>query len=214
MKWLRRLGVPLVLSLLVHLAVLAGLGYVWSGQDRAREGRPQVQVHVLAAQSAGGTAPASASAPVSRDQPQPVSREKAPAMTRAPGPLVQAGAQAAVPDSTAQAVIAEPGGAAVTEQPGEPDPAWQGQLQQHLQAHMRYPRLARLKRQEGVAELHFEVGRDGDVLSLALGRSSGYPLLDEEALALISRAQPLPPPPVSLAGSRWAFEVPVSFTLR
>lgn len=47
----------------------------------------------------------------------------------------------------------------------------------------------------GHAEVRLVVGADGLAGNLRLETSSGSDLLDQEALALVRRAQPLPPPP-------------------
>jgi protein TonB len=83
-----------------------------------------------------------------------------------------------------------------------------------LQRHKRYPREAMTRRDQGTALLYFEIGPRGQVLSYRLRRSSGHEALDQEALALIRRAQPLPAPPPNLNGSRLRLVVPVRFSLR
>jgi protein TonB len=45
-------------------------------------------------------------------------------------------------------------------------------------------------------------------------RSSGASALDEEALALLRRAQPFPPPPPELPGGRVDLTMPIRFNLR
>ncbi len=55
--------------------------------------------------------------------------------------------------------------------------------------------------------------RDGKVLSARIEKSSGYDLLDEETLALIERAQPLPKPPPDVAGNPIELVVPIEFFL-
>ena len=45
-------------------------------------------------------------------------------------------------------------------------------------------------------------------------RSSGAAALDEEALALLNRAQPFPTPPPELAGERVNLTVPIRFNLK
>lgn len=93
-------------------------------------------------------------------------------------------------------------------------PNWQGTLRAHLENHKRYPAAARFRRQEGVATVRFVMDRNGKVLSAKLERSSGKSLLDEEALALLDRAQPLPPPPPEVVGETLELVVPVQFFLR
>lgn len=90
---------------------------------------------------------------------------------------------------------------------------WQSSLMMKLNEAKRYPSSARRSRHEGVAYLRFAMDREGDVLSASIERSSGYPLLDKETLALIGRAQPLPKPPEGMPGELLEFVVPVEFFL-
>jgi TonB family C-terminal domain len=93
-------------------------------------------------------------------------------------------------------------------------PTWQGELLAHLEQFKRYPRSARMRREEGMAVVRFVVDREGRVVSVRLERTSGADALDEESLALVDRAQPLPPPPDEVAGNRIEVVVPVQFQLR
>ncbi|WP_439925939.1 energy transducer TonB [Nitrobacter sp. JJSN] len=61
----------------------------------------------------------------------------------------------------------------------------------HLDRYKRYPNAARAQRVEGTALLSFEMDRGGRVLTYYLVRSSGWPELDDEVLAMIERASPL-----------------------
>ena len=83
-----------------------------------------------------------------------------------------------------------------------------------LQKHKEYPTEARRRRQEGTALLYFEMDRDGRVRTFRLQRSSGHAALDDEVLALIERAQPLPAPPPEVKGEMVKLIVPVQFFLR
>jgi protein TonB len=91
---------------------------------------------------------------------------------------------------------------------------WQGTLLAHLERHKKYPRLARKRHEEGTAYLRFRMDRSGQVLSFSLARSAGYDALDEEVLAMIQRAQPLPALPAEVTDSVVEIVVPVQFTLR
>lgn len=93
-------------------------------------------------------------------------------------------------------------------------PSWQGLLLAHLERYKRYPAVAQQRRQRGVAYLYFTMDKNGKVLEYRLQRSSGFPLLDAEALALLLRAQPLPPPPAELGKDRLELSVPVEFFIR
>ena len=56
--------------------------------------------------------------------------------------------------------------------------------------------------------------RAGHVLSFQMAGSSGWADLDDEARALIVRAQPLPPLPGDYPGETLDLIVPVVFSLR
>jgi len=91
---------------------------------------------------------------------------------------------------------------------------WQAQLVAWLERYKRYPRLAQEQRQQGVACLRFTIDRESKVISSQINKSSGFELLDDEVLALIQRAQPVPSPPPEVAGDRIELLVPVAFSLR
>ncbi len=91
---------------------------------------------------------------------------------------------------------------------------WQGLLLGQLNKAKRYPVLAQSRRQQGAPWIRFVIDRDGRVLSSRLERSSGFSVLDQEAVALPRRAQPLPRPPVDVPGQAIELVVPVEFFLR
>jgi protein TonB len=83
----------------------------------------------------------------------------------------------------------------------------------YINSHLRYPPIARARHHQGVVYVRFMIDRKGNVLSAAIERSSRFPALDEEGLALLRRAQPLPPPPASIAGDQVQLVVPINFVL-
>ena len=93
-------------------------------------------------------------------------------------------------------------------------PGWKLRLAAHLQRNKRYPSEAQASGQEGVATVEFTVDRSGRVTASRLARSSGVPSLDAETLALIRRAQPLPPPPADIPGTQFSFSVPFRYSMR
>jgi len=97
---------------------------------------------------------------------------------------------------------------------GSAPDSWKGRILARLAAHRRYPRLAMSLRQQGVSWIRFVMDRDGKVHSVSLERSSSFPQLDEEAIKLPKRAQPLPGPPEDVPGSTIELVVPVEFFLR
>lgn len=93
-------------------------------------------------------------------------------------------------------------------------PTWQGLVLGALNKVKRYPREARFARQQGVPYIRFVMNREGKVLSVQIERSSGHRLLDQEALSLPKRAQPLPNPPEDVKGDTIELVVPVEFFMR
>lgn len=91
---------------------------------------------------------------------------------------------------------------------------WQGLVLGRLEKFKRYPWGAQLRRQQGVPYIRFVMDRNGTVVSSRLERSSGFPTLDDEAVSLPRRAQPLPKPPDSITGDTIELVVPVEFFLR
>lgn len=91
---------------------------------------------------------------------------------------------------------------------------WQRQLLKRLTQFQRYPKTARAQQQEGITHLRFSINRAGKVLSASIQQSSGVSALDEEALALIYRAMPLPAPPADLPGETLELVIPIRFSLK
>jgi protein TonB len=70
---------------------------------------------------------------------------------------------------------------------------------------------ARARNIEGVVRLEFTLDRSGQIVSSHIVQSSGSPLLDEEAMAMIRRAAPLPAPPQQVPGPAFSLAVPIKF---
>jgi len=96
----------------------------------------------------------------------------------------------------------------------DPVLTWERKLLVRMQGFLQYPRRALLRRQDGVAFVRIVVDRSGNLISSALQRSSGIPLLDDEAVAVVERAKPYPPPPPEVHGAEIVRVVPVRFILR
>ncbi len=91
---------------------------------------------------------------------------------------------------------------------------WQAQLLGHLERFKRYPRAAQRMRYQGVVAVRYRVDRVGNVLAVELARGSGHAPLDEEALAAVRRASPVPQPPADIPGDPVEVTTPVQFLLR
>jgi protein TonB len=90
-----------------------------------------------------------------------------------------------------------------------PLPAWQKEISKILENNKRFPSEARAKR--GVTKVAFNMDRQGKVTSARIVASSGTSAFDQEALELVQRAQPYPPPPSVLPGPEVTLTVPIRF---
>ena len=121
------------------------------------------------------------------------------------------------PPITAQPVIAAPAPppppAAAPSGSGEGRDSFLGRLLAQLNRFKQYPRTAQKAGIEGVVMLHFVMDANGKVLSYEIAKSSGRPILDQEALALIQRAQPLPALPADFPTRTLDAIVPIAFAL-
>ena len=131
-----------------------------------------------------------------------------------PGPIA-AVPEALPPETSDAAPAAAPDAPAPTPAPRhEAPPNWISKVLGRLERFKRYPATARADRLEGVPLARITIDRSGHVLSVTLARSSGIPALDEEAIRLPGRADPLPPPPEELSGNPIELLLPVRFSVR
>ncbi|HEY4276556.1 MAG TPA: energy transducer TonB [Rhizomicrobium sp.] len=96
---------------------------------------------------------------------------------------------------------------------GEGKENFVGRLLAQLNRFKQYPAAARKAHIEGVVMLHFVMDANGHVLQADIQKSSGRPVLDNEALALIQRAQPLPALPADYPTRTLDAVVPIEFYL-
>jgi protein TonB len=85
--------------------------------------------------------------------------------------------------------------------------SWRSEMMAHLNRYKRFPPGA----SAGTSSVTFTISRSGQVLSARLSRSSGDSLLDQEAVALVHRASPVPAPPSDMGGGSISLSVPVRF---
>lgn len=107
------------------------------------------------------------------------------------------------------AINAEGGGAVKA-----PSPSYVNRLRHWLERYKVYPKVARRKRMQGVVHLYFRVGREGGVLTQDIRKGSGHHRLDDAALAMLKRAEPLPEFPDDMSGAYLDIIVPIDFSLR
>jgi TonB family protein len=92
-------------------------------------------------------------------------------------------------------------------------PTWKSQIVARLEQHKQYPKEAASRREQGITQVFFNIDRQGQLLESRVVRPSGSSDLDEEALALLKRAEPYPRPPDELAGDHIDLTVPIRFNL-
>ena len=83
-----------------------------------------------------------------------------------------------------------------------------------LAQNKRYPASARARGEQGVVMLSFTVDRSGHVVARSIAKSSGFTALDEEVLAMVKRAEPLPAFPPAMVQAEIHETVPIRFGLQ
>ncbi len=86
-------------------------------------------------------------------------------------------------------------------------PSFRDLVAAHLQRFKRAPKGGGT----GTAMVSFTLDRSGRVTSQSISRSSGSPVLDEAALAMISRANPMPRFPAAMPQESVSFTVPIRY---
>lgn len=89
-------------------------------------------------------------------------------------------------------------------------PQWRARLATHLQRFKRYPNGSR---STGVTHVEFTLDRKGKLVLTKIVKSSGSDVLDQAAIDMLRRAEPLPPPPAGVDEAQLKMLVPVKFTL-
>ncbi len=177
---------PLVLSLILHLAVLAALGWT-TGNGDASHVEASLDFEVL---------PAVGHAPVPRTG----------ARAKAKVPV----ADETAPPSGDAAPVAE--GAPSAESSAAKSGYVSG-LRAAIEAEKRYPRVAIARREEGTVEVAFTLKKDGLISDIHIARSSPYPTLDREAVDTLARLGKFKPVPDEITSGDWKVVVPLEFKL-
>ena len=142
--------------------------------------------------------------PVRKPPPPKIKRDEPPPM-QTPAPVETAAAPPPMPAPRMAARV-------------DPSPNVQSlyfaRIVAHVKKNLRYPRAAQTRSEQGTALVTLTIDRSGKVLAYKLNRSSSRRLLDEEAVAVIARSDPMPPIPSELGEDKMEFELPVEFNLR
>jgi protein TonB len=147
---------------------------------------------------------------------KPLPKLVAPSVVTVPPPEFTVRTPPPPPVAVTQQPVAAPAPpvpAAAPQRPaGETRDSYLGRVLAQLNRFKQYPRAARQARIEGVVMLHFVMDADGKVQACEIAKSSGRPILDAEALALIQRAQPLPALPADFPARTLDAVVPIAFS--
>jgi len=82
-----------------------------------------------------------------------------------------------------------------------------------ISKHKKYPKIAAMRNWQGEAIVELELDGSGKLKSRKIIQSSGYDVLDKQALEMVEKALPFPAPPDALRGTNFTIKVPVPFKL-
>ena len=145
----------------------------------------------------------------------------------APAPAPAPAAQPAPVQEALQAPAAAPRAAEATAAPPATPPhptaqrasteaidSYRRQLTDLFAREHEYPRVAAMRGWEGEVRLRLRVARRGQLLGVRVDRSSGFEVLDQDALALLEGHGKLPPLPEALEVAEIEVVVPITYRLR
>lgn len=181
--------------------------------------------------------PAAAAKPAPRPKPAPARKPSPPLRSEpsaAPPPAPSAQAPEAVrPPVAAPASPVAPGAAPAGPVPGRPEPEpappepqsaeaidarsldqYQLLIASAARKYKRYPRVALDNNWEGEVRVRMVVGANGKIAALVVQTSSGYDVLDQQALDMFRKAMPLVQIPAALRGREFAVEVRAIYNLK
>ena len=217
-----------LLSLAAHALVIAfarGLPAPEAPQPRleVRLAMPRLVAPAVTAAAVPSPAPRPKAEPVvHRQAPAPIlTRREAPASAPSAPSVAQAPASA---ESAPATVPASPRPAAAAPLAAVPriddgavfrsDLAGYGEsFGRWLARHRSYPRMAQIRGWQGQVEVRVHVAKKGSVIDVVVTRSSGFEVLDRQALDMVKQADPLPDLPNSLKGQEFTLDIPITFRL-
>jgi protein TonB len=166
--------------------------------------------------------PKPAARAAARPKPKPVPRASAPvaAPTVPPSPETAPEQGSEESEPSAPSAPAAPSLAAVTPPAAvQIDPAaalarFRQQIVELAVRYKRYPRMARDNGWTGDVVVRIEVSPSGTVNAISLKSTSGYEILDEQALEMFRKAAPAVSVPPDLRGQAFAVEVRAIYSLQ
>lgn len=95
----------------------------------------------------------------------------------------------------------------------DPTMTYIARIRMWLGTHKYYPQAARTSGAQGIVRLYLIVDRKGNVLNVAVAESSGSSILDQAAMDMVKRSEPLPAMTKNMLRTRLEIILPVQFTL-
>ena len=224
----RKFWAILALSILLHASLFALTS--WQRQNGPISLPPILaSIRLIAATESGPVAaadPAPAAVPQKARQDASRSERPAPRATQTARPAnvpapVAASSSAMATESIAPAAsapvaeAARPAPAIAPQRPqSEVIDGYRQRLGELFARHQEYPRVAAMRGWEGEVRLRLKVARKGNLLGVALDRSSGFDVLDQHALAMLEALAGLPPLPEALEANEIQVVVPINYKLK
>ena len=230
----RRFGAALAASVVIHACAMM----LSPATPRAPSFNVPLPLHVELVPGSASPAPETARpvarpAPVKRVQAKraPVPAIRPPTPPSQPVETMQSAQTSEAVPATPQEPVAPPPVAAVPESVPEavsllaPAPLprlvpsaetlsdYTRNLSKALERYKEYPRLAELRGWEGSVTMRLRVAPSGRLIEAQVYKSSGFAVLDQQAVAMVSKAGALPVPPEGLDADGVPVLVPITFRL-
>lgn len=87
---------------------------------------------------------------------------------------------------------------------------WGRQISAYFELHKRYPKVK--KNKTATVKVSLVLNRLGNVVQVGILESSGDPVFDEAAIAMIRRSDPVPRPPAELTDDTFSYSLSVNFS--
>lgn len=87
-------------------------------------------------------------------------------------------------------------------------------LSREFAKHKQYPRVAQMRGWQGTSRIELQIDATGTVTAVNIAESSGFEILDKQAIESVRKALPLPPIPEELRGKEFTIVVPMKFSLQ